>query len=68
MEEARRVIERLERIEALDRSSAGTAELLEELRGLLHDAEAWLRIEGGDAAEAAVNRLRDSLVRDAMPA
>lgn len=68
MEEARRVIERLARIEALDRSTVGTAELLEELRGLLHDAEAWVRIEGGDAAEDAVTRLRDSLARDAMPA
>ncbi len=62
------MIERLARIEALDRSTVGTAELLEELRGLLHDAEAWVRIEGGDAAEDAVTRLRDSLARDAMPA
>jgi hypothetical protein len=68
MEEARRVIERLERIETLDRSSASPAELLAELRGLLHDAEAWVRVEGGDAADDAVVRLRDSLARDAVPA
>jgi hypothetical protein len=68
MEEARRVIERLERIEALDRSSASPAELLAELRGLLHDAEAWVRVEGGDAADDAVVRLRESLARDAVPA
>jgi hypothetical protein len=68
MEEARRVIERLERIEALDRSSANPAELLAELRGLLHDAEAWVRVEGGDAADDAVVRLRESLARDAVPA
>jgi hypothetical protein len=68
MEEARKVIERLERIEALDRSSASPAELLAELRGLLHDAEAWVRVEGGDAADDAVVRLRESLARDAVPA
>ena len=68
MEEARRVIERLERIEELDRSSASPAELLAELRGLLHDAEAWVRAEGGDAADDAVVRLRESLARDAVPA
>jgi len=66
MEEARRVIERLERIEALDRSSASPAELLAELRGLLHDAEAWVRVEGGDAADEAVIRLRGALERDAV--
>ena len=68
MEEARRVIERLDRIDALDRATASPAELLAELRGLLHDAEAWVRVEGGDAADEAVNRLRDALARDAVPA
>ena len=62
------MIERLERIEELDRSSASPAELLAELRGLLHDAEAWVRVEGGDAADDAVVRLRESLARDAVPA
>jgi hypothetical protein len=68
MEEARRLIERLERIEALDRSTADPAELLAEVRGLLLDAEAWARVEGGDAADAAVIRLREALARDAVPA
>ena len=68
MDEARRVIERLERIEALDRAAASPAELLDEVRGLLRDAEAWVRIEGGDAADDAVIRLREALVRDAVPA
>ena len=45
MEEARRVIERLDRIDALDRATASPGELLTELRGLLHDAEAWVRVE-----------------------
>jgi hypothetical protein len=68
MDEARRLMERLERIEALDRAAADPAELLAELRGLLHDAEAWVRVEGGDAADEAVNRLRDALARDAVRA
>jgi hypothetical protein len=64
MDEARRVIERLERIEALDRSTTDPAELLAEVRGLLHDAEAWVRVEGGDAADEAVIRLREALARE----
>ena len=68
MDEARRVIERLERIEALDRSTANPAQLLDEVRGLLRDAEAWVRVEGGDAADDAVIRLREALSRDAVPA
>jgi hypothetical protein len=65
MEEAHRVLERLARIEALDRAAAEPGELLTELRALLHDAEDWVRAEGGDAgAESAVERLRQSLARD----
>jgi hypothetical protein len=45
MEEARRVLERLDRIEALERERAPASELLAELRALVHDAEAWLRAE-----------------------
>ena len=58
------MIERLERIETLDRATADPAELLAEVRGLLHDAEAWVRVEGGDAGEDAVERLRSALARD----
>ena len=43
MEEARAVLERLERIEALDRAGAEPGELLAELRALLAEAEAWSR-------------------------
>lgn len=64
MEEARSVLERFERIETLRRANAGPAELLRELRALLHEAEAWSRVEGGDAGEAAVGRLRQALARD----
>ena len=68
MDEARRVIERLERIEELDRETASPAQLLDGVRGLLRDAEAWVRVEGGDAADDAVTRLREALARDALPA
>jgi hypothetical protein len=64
MEEARRVLERLDRIESMQRAEAGPAELLGELRALLREAEAWARAEGGDAGEAAAARLRTSLSRD----
>lgn len=60
------MIERLERIEALDRATADPAELLAEVRGLLHDAEAWVRLEGGEAADDAVTRLRRALSRDTV--
>ena len=45
MNEARAVLDRLDRIEALDRDAAPAGELLDELRGLLSDAETWLRAE-----------------------
>jgi hypothetical protein len=45
MDEARAVLERLDRIAELDRQDAPAGELLVELRGLVRDAEAWLRAE-----------------------
>ena len=45
MDEARAVLDRLSRIEALDRDAAPAGELLDELRGLLREAETWLRAE-----------------------
>ncbi len=63
MDESRAVLERLERIEALDRAGAGHGELLIELRSLLEEAEAWSSTEGGDAGEAAVDSLRTALAR-----
>lgn len=64
MEEAHNVLERLERIDAMRREAAGPAELLDELRCLLREAEAWAALEGGDAGARAVERLRESLVRE----
>ena len=45
MDEARAVLDRLDRIESLDREAAAAGELLEELRDLLREAETWLRAE-----------------------
>jgi hypothetical protein len=61
VDEARAVLERLERIEELDRAGAARAELLDELRALLHEAEAWSRTEGGGAGVRAVDGLRSAL-------
>jgi hypothetical protein len=68
MEEARAVLERLERIGALDRAGAAKAELLPELRALLEEAEAWSRVEGGEAGECAVDGLRQALAPDLIVA
>ena len=64
MDESRAVLERLERIEALDRRGADSRELVAELRALLVAAEAWSRREGGDAGASAVEDLRKALERD----
>ena len=64
MDESRAILERLERIEALDRAGAGPSRLIDELRGLLVEAEAWSRAEGGEAGVRAAAGLRAALVRD----
>lgn len=62
MEEAREVLERLERIEQLDREQAPATELLDELRELIRDAETWLRSEREpERAAAALARCRTAL-------
>ena len=63
MDEARAVLARLERIEALEAAGASAGLLLDEVRGLLADAEAWVRTErdGTDLAETALERCRDAL-------
>ena len=45
MEEARAVLARLERIEALERDGAGAPLLLAELRELMREAGAWAERE-----------------------
>ena len=60
MDEARAVIHRLERIEALEREGAGPKQLLAEVRELLREGEAWLETEreGTDLAAGALERCR----------
>ena len=55
MDEARKVMERLERIEALQQAEAPAAALLAEVRQLLRDGEAWRAAEGSGADEALVS-------------
>ena len=57
MEEARAVLSRLERIEALDRANAEPGVLLGELRELMCEVEAWARRERDPGAEAAAELL-----------
>ena len=64
VEESRAVLERLERIDALDRARAEPGEIVAELRALLEEAKAWSQVEGGDAGERAVEGLRTALARD----
>jgi hypothetical protein len=59
VDEAARVLRRLERIESLDREQAGVPRLLDELRALVGEAEAWARLEGDERAQSAVSRLRE---------
>jgi hypothetical protein len=62
MDEARAVLHRLERIEALEREGASARSLLAEVHALLEEAEAWVRAErdGTDLAEHALRRCRDA--------
>lgn len=57
MDEARAVIERLDRIETLEREGAPPETLLAELQALVREAEAWVRLDGDERAEAAVAAL-----------
>ena len=56
MDEARAVLARLDRIEELEREGAPPGVLLEELLGLVHAAEAWAKLEGGERAKTAVEQ------------
>jgi hypothetical protein len=61
MDESRAILERLERIEALDREGAAPGELIAELRALLGEAESWARADGGEPGMRAVEDLRAAL-------
>ena len=62
MEEPRAVAERLERIESLRRDGSARRPLLDELRALLAEGEAWLSAdgEGGGAVEPRTPRGGDA--------
>ncbi len=59
--EAEAVLERLARIEALDREGAPAGSLIDELRALITEAQLWSRAEGGEAGNEAVSRLQSAL-------
>jgi hypothetical protein len=62
MEEARRVLDRLDRIDSLRHGSAPPEVLLEEVRALLVEAETWVRVDpAGPRAEHALGRVREAL-------
>lgn len=52
------VLKRLARIDELEQVRAGRPEVLDELRRLVRDAEAWARSEGDARARAAVDKLQ----------
>jgi hypothetical protein len=62
MEEARAVLSRLERIEALERARADPELLLGELRELVREAEVWARRERDPRAQAAARRLAEHAI------
>ena len=55
------MLERLERIETLDRVDAPPGVLLAELRELVREAETWARREGDPRATAAVDAAAEAL-------
>jgi hypothetical protein len=61
MDEADRVLARLERIEALDRGRVEPAVVLTELRALVGEAEAWARAEGDARARVAARATAEKL-------
>ena len=62
MEEARAVLARLERIEALDRTHAEPGMLLDELRELVREVEAWAKRERDPRAAAAAQLLAEHAI------
>jgi hypothetical protein len=54
MDETERVLERLRRIRELTERDAPADALLDELRRLVAEAEAWARVEGDARARQAV--------------
>jgi hypothetical protein len=61
MDEAERVLDRLERIRELNEGDAPAGVLLDELRELVAEAEEWARAEGDARAHAAAAALGERL-------
>jgi hypothetical protein len=63
MDEASRVLDRLRRIELLEREKAPPRAMLAEVRALLSEAEEWVRTDGrrDERAGDAIRRLRHAL-------
>ena len=63
MEEARRVLDRLDRVEQLHIAGAPARSVLAELRELLTETEQWLAVEapGAEDAARALDRCRAAL-------
>jgi hypothetical protein len=64
MDEAHAVLARLERIDRLEQAGAPAQALLDEVRSLLHEAEAWVRAEpdGTDRAAASLAATHEALL------
>jgi hypothetical protein len=59
VDEARRVLERLDRIDGLRRRAAAPGALLAEVQALLSEAENWVRADpGAGGAAPALERVR----------
>ena len=68
MEEARAVLDRLDRIERLETSGAPAEDLLAEVRALLGEAERWARrehVDVGDTLADVEQALEPGAVREA---
>ena len=62
VDQARAVLDRLERIDALRQGDAPAGALLSEVRSLLAEAEAWVEADrAGEEAEAALERCRAAI-------
>ena len=64
MDEARAVLDRLERISALESTGAPARAVLEEVRALVAEAEEWLEVEPSARSAAALERCRAALGAD----
>jgi hypothetical protein len=68
MDEARQVLDRLKRIDALRREGAPARDLLAEVRSLLAEGERWIaaeRLDGDERARAALADCRAGIGEEA---